>query len=370
MTRPGILALLCALLAGPSPAPAGDLPTSRPAPRAETEPIPSEGDAADDPAIWVHPTDPAKSRVLATDKKGGLLAYDLDGRVVQQISPGTRPNNVDLVHGVAIPGRPGPVDLAVASVRQKGATGVKVWTIDRKTGDLAEVETGPTFASFGGRDAYGLCTYRSPRDGRVYAFVSDHDGRVEQYRLDFAAGPRPVAATLVRAFAVGSQVEGLVADRETGRLFVGEEDVAIWEYDAEPDRGTDRTAVARVGEHGLAADIEGLALYYAPDGGGYLLASSQGNSTVAVFERAGRHAPVLTVDPAANRSGDDVSETDGLDVANEAIPPRFPRGVLVVQDGQNAGRQNFKLFGWDDVAGPWLRVDTTRSARQPVPKAP
>jgi 3-phytase len=35
----------------------------------------------------------------------------------------------------------------------------------------------------------------------------------------------------------------------------------------------------------------------------------------------------------------------------------------VVQDGENAGRQNFKLFAWDDVAGGRLVVDTTLSAR-------
>jgi 3-phytase len=54
-------------ITGLSPA---DGPTSRPAARVETEPVPSSGDAADDPAIWVHPGDPARSLVLGTDKKG------------------------------------------------------------------------------------------------------------------------------------------------------------------------------------------------------------------------------------------------------------------------------------------------------------
>jgi 3-phytase len=38
------------------------------------------GDAADDPAIWVHPVDPALSLVLGTDKKGGLNVFDLEGK--------------------------------------------------------------------------------------------------------------------------------------------------------------------------------------------------------------------------------------------------------------------------------------------------
>jgi 3-phytase len=170
-------------------------------------------------------------------------------------------------------------------------------------------------------------------------------------------------ATRVRAFRVGSQAEGIVADRERARLYVGEEKVAIWEYGAEPGDGDDRRAVARVGEHGLTADIEGLTIYYAPAGRGYLLASSQGSSTINVYERSGDHAYVATIDPKASGAIDDVAETDGIDVTNQPTSPLFPRGLLVVQDGKNDGRQNFKLFAWEDVAGGRLVVDTSSSAR-------
>ena len=36
----------------------------------ETEPVPHSGDSADDPAIWIHPTDPAQSTIIGTDKHG------------------------------------------------------------------------------------------------------------------------------------------------------------------------------------------------------------------------------------------------------------------------------------------------------------
>ena len=49
----------------------------------ETTPVPSWGDAADDPAIWVHPSDPALSVVIATDKKSGIAVYDLSGAQLQ-----------------------------------------------------------------------------------------------------------------------------------------------------------------------------------------------------------------------------------------------------------------------------------------------
>jgi 3-phytase len=154
----------------------------------------------------------------------------------------------------------------------------------------------------------------------------------------------------------------VVADRERARLYVAEEKVAIWEYGAEPGDGSNRRAVARVGEHGLTADIEGLALYYAPAGKGYLLASSQGSSTINVYDRGGDHAYILTIDPKAGTI-DDIADSDGLDVTNERSSPLFPRGFLVIQDGQNERAQNFKLFTWEEVASNRLLVDTTSSAR-------
>jgi myo-inositol-hexaphosphate 3-phosphohydrolase len=54
-----------------------------------------------------------------------------------------------------------------------------------------------------------------------------------------------------------------------------------------------------------------------------------------------------------------VEETDGIDVTNHALRPRFPSGVCVVQDGRNAaGNQDFKFFSWSDIAGDRLRIDT------------
>src|SRR5919198_762706 len=58
----------------------------------ETTPVPHDGDAADDAAVWVDPHDPGRSTVIGTDKKGGLAVYDLDGRQLFFYG-GIRPNN-------------------------------------------------------------------------------------------------------------------------------------------------------------------------------------------------------------------------------------------------------------------------------------
>ena len=46
---------------------------------------------ADDPAIWIHPRDPARSLVIAALKEAGLGVYDLSGRLVQTVLPAFRP---------------------------------------------------------------------------------------------------------------------------------------------------------------------------------------------------------------------------------------------------------------------------------------
>jgi 3-phytase len=328
--------------------------------RVQTEPVPSQGDAADDPAIWIHPGDPALSLVLGTDKKGGLNVFDLDGKRLQIVSNGVRPNNVDVLYDVPLSA--GTIDLAIAGTRSKAKPGVAIWRIDPKTRQLFELGPVPAFPVFGGGEPYGSCVYHSPRDRRFYFFVTSKEGDVEQYRLD-PSGMDAIRGTLVRKLHVGQIIEGCVADFDLGWLYVSEETVGIWKYGAEPDSGSTRTLTARIGEHGLKPDVEGLTIYYATGTKGYLIASSQGASTFKVYEREGANTFVQTIDPGGDARLD-VGESDGIDVTNVAMSSRFPRGLFVCQDGrQREGRQNFKLFAWEDIAGNQLLIDTTRPPR-------
>ena len=321
----------------------------RPQARVQTDSVPSDGDAADDPAIWVHPDEPEKSLVLGTDKLGGLHVYDMDGRERQVAGRGLRPNNVDVLYGFTLDGR--QVDLAVAECRSPKALGVKVWRIDAMDGTLHDVTAAGSgvIRVFGGAEPYGSCTYRSALSGKSYFFVGVKEGRVEQYELLDAGGGK-VGAKRVRRLKVGSTIEGCVADDELGFVYIGEELAGIWKFPAEPDGGTEGKLIARVGEHGLTADVEGLTLYPAAGGKGYLIASSQGNNTFKVYERGGENRFLCTIDPAGGKI-DDVSDSDGVAVTNRPTSKQFPRGVLVVQDGETpAGRQNFKLYAWEDIA--------------------
>jgi len=332
----------------------------RPEAKLATDPMPHKGDAADDPAVWLHPTDPARSLILGTNKQGALHVCGMDGKERQRASDGCRPNNVDVLYGFRLGDR--TVDLAVASTRAPKSTGVKVWRIDPETCTLADATAGGTLRVFGGGTPYGVCTYRSAKTGKAYFFAVDKAGRIEQHELH-DAGSGTARSVKVRDLKLSSVLEGCVADDELGFLYVGEEAVGIWKFAAEPDGGDRPTRVAKVGEHGLTRDVEGLALYCAAGGKGYLIASSQGSDTFIVYTREGDNRYVLTIDPKEGRI-DDVSDTDGIAVTNRPTTAQFPAGFLIVQDGRHRdGNQNFKLYDWRDIAGSRLLVDTEWSPR-------
>ncbi|MGH7025806.1 phytase [Brevundimonas sp.] len=315
---------------------------------AETVPVGSPGDAADDPVIWADPANPSDSLIIGTDKKAGLNLYDMQGRVLQHLPDG-KMNNVDLREGFMLGGQ--PVVLVTASDRTNKA--VAIYRLDTEARRLVNVADGvqPT----GQGDPYGQCMYRSTRSGKTYVFINDSNGEKRQWEL-VDAGNGKVRAVRVRDFAFASQVEGCVADDATGQLYVAEEDVGLWRLSAEPDGGSAMTLIARIAENpALKDDMEGVGLYDLGGGRGYLVASSQGNDSYAVFRREGDQAYlgsfIVVADGA--RGIDGVSETDGLDVSSRNLGPGFEHGALIAQDGRNVlpgENQNFKYVPWKSIA--------------------
>ena len=307
----------------------------------ETDPVPHSGDAADDPAIWVHPTNPSRSTIIGTDKQGGLAVYDLSGRQLSYRADGEL-NNVDLRTGFRLGGT--PVTLVTAGNRSNDS--IAVYRVDVPSRTLVPVAARTISL---GIAAYGSCMYRSPRTGKVFVFVDSKEGQVEQWLLVARGGK--VDGRRVRSFDVGSQTEGCVADDRRGLLYIGEEDRGIWRYGAEPGAGTSRVLVDSTGSNGhLEADVEGLAIAYGPGATGYLLASSQGSDSFVVYRRDGGNAYVGTFRIGSGRGIDGAEETDGIDVVLAPLGPRFPKGLFVAQDGSNdGGRQNYKLVPWQAI---------------------
>ncbi|SEE44393.1 phytase [Pseudomonas migulae] len=306
----------------------------------QSDPVGRQGDAADDPAIWIHPQQPSLSRVLGTNKKQGLLAYDLQGKLLQELPVG-RLNNVDVRANFKLGQQ--TVDLAVASNRDRNS--LSLFSIDRRSGELREAGEIATPL----KEIYGICLFQ-PGSGELYAIANGKDGTFLQYRLSAPDGT--VQSELVRQFKVDSQPEGCVADDQRQRLFLGEEDVGVWAVDARADQPATLTSVIKVGPQ-LHADVEGLALYQS-EARDYLVISSQGNDSYLVLDaeppfaargafRVGLNA-VLGIDGA--------SETDGLEVTSANLGGPWSKGLLVVQDGRKRmpeQTQNFKFVPWTEV---------------------
>ncbi|WP_339515187.1 phytase [Pseudomonas sp. RL_15y_Pfl2_60] len=307
----------------------------------QTEPVGRQGDAADDPAIWVHPTQPGLSRVLGTNKKQGLLAYDLNGKLLQELPVG-RLNNVDLRANFNLAGR--MIDLAVASNRDNNS--ISLFAIDRSSGTLSSAGEIATPLE----EIYGICLFQ-PEPGELYAFANGKDGSFLQYRLSDVDGK--ITGKLVRRFAVTSQPEGCVADDRQQRLFIGEEDVGVWALDARADGPTELTSVLAVGDV-LKADVEGLGLYQAANQS-YLLISSQGNDSYVVLDAMPPYSirGAMRVGLNGALGIDGASETDGLEVTSANLGGPWSKGMLVVQDGRKRmpeTTQNFKFVAWSQVA--------------------
>ncbi len=357
---------------------------------------------ADDPAIYVNATNSADSLVLTSVKNAGLRVYDLSGNLLQTVNPGgIRYNNIDLQYGFKLDGQ--SVDIAVASDRQNDKLAIfkinpNPTTAGQYLEDITDSNIGTIFQaspfeppySASTRSSYGVTLYRSPVTNDYYVFTSRRQtGDIAQFKL-IDKGNGKIGAELVREFTIPSpttegrspQTEGMVVDQETGFLYIAQEDVGIWKFQAEPDGGTTGKLIDRVrfegGSH-LTDDAEGLTIYYGKNGTGYLLASSQGDSTFVAYTREGNNEYVGNFAIGNNGSIDSVQESDGADVINVPLGPNFPFGLFVTQDGSNEPAKtidgenvnsNFKLVPWENIANTFpnsLNIDTTSyNPRNPV----
>ncbi|MCC7492386.1 MAG: phytase [Fimbriimonadaceae bacterium] len=311
-------------------------------------------DDADDPAVWVHPTDPSQSLIIGTNKaeapRGALVVFGLDGQIVQTITPLDRPNNVDVEQGCQLGRR--HLDLVVTAERKQSQ--LRIYAVDATTRRLREVTwTGHTgvFAGEPGERAacMGVALYKRPRDGAVFAVVSRKEGPAGRYLWQYRLGLAPdgrVGLTKVREFGSsaggGSEIEAVAVDDELGRAYYADEDHALYEVAADPDAPDAATAPRAFGQVGFHGDREGLAIWRTGPRSGWLVASDQvtGGGPLRVYPRLSPSADAAAVIPTP------ADECDGLEVCAAALGPDFPQGILVMM---NSGGRNFLLFSLADL---------------------
>ncbi len=314
----------------------------------------------DDPAIWVHPTDPARSLILGTMKvaapAGALVVFGLDGQIRQTITGIDRPNNVDVEYGVDIDGT--PTDIAI--VTERLARRLRVFRLAPDGSGVTDLGGVPIFSGVDGEAGapMGIALYLRPSDRALFAMVSPKegatDGYLSQFRLQFRNGR--VDATHVRTFGTFSgqtparenEIEAIAVDDALGYVYYADEQFGIRKWHADPDHPDAAKELAVFGQQGFRGDREGIALYTRPDGTGYLVCTDQldDHSEYHVFARAGEPGRPHDHRELAVLKGD-ADATDGLEISSRPLGPGLPAGLMVAM---NSRPQNFLIFRWQDIA--------------------
>ena len=304
----------------------------------------------DDPAIWVHPTDPAQSLILGTDKDldGALLVFGLDGVERKDLSVRgiIRPNNVDLAMDIAL--GEGRVDVAVLT--ERFAHRLRAYSLP----DMRPIDGGgiPIFEGDRARDGMGVALYRRPDDAALFAIVSRSDFGapldcyLHQYRL-VDDGTGTLRGLFVRAFATWSgkkEIEALAVDSELGYVYASDETHGIRKYFADPAAEDAEDELAVFGTEGFARDHEGISIYPTGLGTGYIVVSDQQADTFRIFPREGTATdphdhPLLAVVKLST------DESDGSDVTAATLPG-FPGGLFVAMSTD----KTFHYYAWADIA--------------------
>ncbi len=306
----------------------------------------SGSDAADDPAFWLHPDNPSLSIIYGSNKKGGIAAYNLEGEEIAYAEAG-RINNVDVAYNLKLKDR--VIDVCGGTNRTNNT--LDIFEINPETGELMFVLQNQVVSKV--NEVYGFCFYHSPHSNKNYAFLCGKDGVIEQYEI--IEGNDRLDLSLVNSFDIGTQPEGLAADHKHGRLYIGEENKCIWVVNAEPDDNNPfkLELSSESDNENIDYDIEGLTIYYTSGDHGFLIASSQGNSTFAVYDRF--YNKYIGSFEIIDGSIDGNTGTDGIDVINMNLGAEFPTGIFIAQDDRNIDNgktepQNFKFVSWEKIS--------------------
>lgn len=354
-------------------------------PTLETARTTQENPDADDIAFWVHPTDNTKSLIIGTQKKAGYSIYDVDGNTLLDVNPGNiRFNNVDIIYGFDLNGTSTDIAIFTDRITNKFAI-YKISETAPYLTDLTDYTSEELFVKEDdGDSAYGQAVYKSLLTNKVYAYATQN-GHSLAAQFELKASGEKIAWTKVRTITLSADdddkhAEGMVVDQEYGKLYIDQEDVGIYTTDAEVTTDTildENDLLLEVGDNQTAEDLEGITLYYKDSGEGYLIVSSQGNNTFAVFNRTAVDTKNSYIDSftiVADMNGiDAVQETDSIDVTNIAIGTQFPNGAFIVQDGMDTTvdpddtATNFKWVKWEDIASKFgdTNLSSTYNPRTP-----
>lgn len=295
----------------------------------------------DDPAIWINPSDGSKSLIIGTDKEteGGLFVFDLNGKIVNKVTGLKRPNNVDVEYGFNFQGK--EIDIAVTTERELNK--IRIYEVP----SMKEIGAVDVFEGETERDPMGVSIYKNPSTKDIYAIVGRKFGPsgtyLWQYKLTEQNGK--VVGEVVRKFGNFSgkkEIESIAVDDQLGYIYYSDEQFGVHKYYADPAKGNQELAL--FGQNDFKEDVEGISIYDKGSGNGYILISNQQANTFNVYRREGEngnsnlHKKIAEI-PVSTK------ESDGSEVVNTNLGPRFPKGVFVAMTNGKV----FHYYDWREI---------------------
>lgn len=286
--------------------------------------VASEVEDQDDMCFWIHPDDAGQSIVITSDKTASkLFVYDLAGNHLQTLAVPGKPGNIDIRYNFPLGGQ--LVDIVGYNDRDNEEA--VFYYVNPATRQL--MPAGSFDAGNWPEEIYGFCLYHSPNDGKFYAFASGKSSQIRQWEL-VDNGDGTIGGMEKRTWIngdPGEQTEGMVADDEAGKLYAANEVEGIYKYDADPLTASPAgELIAPTGVNNFDGDAEGVTIYYAAGGAGYLIVSDQGSDNFKVFDRQPPHNLIKTF------SVDGAEGTDGIDVLNLPLGGSFPQGLFALHN--------------------------------------
>jgi 3-phytase len=292
-----------------------------------------------------------KASIVGTAELAGLEIYDDAGKRIGS-APAGEAVGVDVRQG-ALPGL-GSAPLILAA--DATANSLRFY----RFADRGLAEVGARAVPLG-IAVEGACLYQSGQDGSLYAFALGDGGEIDQYLL-FEPSAGRIDAKLMRRLHVASTVEHCVADDRTGQLYVSEQAVGIWRFDAEPETEVLPTLVDAVRLGRINEEVGGLALYDGGDAARWLLASNASVGQLYVYDRAKDDAYVGAL--AVVSGGAAVSEPGGLYATSALVGSTT--GALIVGDEE---KSNYKIVPFGNIAAA-LGIGAGSPQPLTVPVAP
>ena len=292
----------------------------------------------DDPAIWIHPTDPMQSLILGTDKgdqNGGIYLFDLRGRLLKSITGLPRPNNIDIEYDFVLNGD--TIDIAVFT--QRNGDNIRILRVP----EMTFIDNGgiPVFKGDSIQSPMGIALYKKPATGEIHAIVSRKSGAdgsyLWQYLLKDSSGV--VVAEPIRkfgAFKGGKEIEAIAVDDEPGFVYYSDEGAGVRKYHADPD--SSNRELALFANQDFKEDHEGISIYKTGATSGYILVSDQQANRFHVFNRESPHERLAIIPVSTN-------ESDGSEVTNVAFGDLYPKGFFIAM----SDNRTFQIYKWEHL---------------------